>query len=46
MLHDHDGMSLVKQGIEGFQQRLDVVEMQAGGRLIKDEQRRLLLLLS
>src|SRR5690606_33839707 len=35
--HDH-GMSLVDELVKGFEQFFDVVEMQAGGGFVKDEQ--------
>ena len=46
MLDDDDRMSFLDQGVEGFQQSLDVMEMQTGRRLVKDEKRRFLLLLA
>ena len=36
---DDDGVTLVDQFIEGPKQSLDVVEVQARGGLIEDEQR-------
>ena len=37
MLDDNDGMAAAYQCIKGFQQFADVVEVQAGGRLVEDE---------
>ena len=37
MLDDNDGMAAAYQCIKGFQQLADVVEVQAGGRLVEDE---------
>ena len=37
MLDDDNGVSAADQGIEGFQQLLDVVEMQTGSRLVEYE---------
>ena len=36
MLDDNDGMAAAYQCIKGFQQFADVVEVQAGGRLIQN----------
>src|SRR5882672_5575427 len=39
VLDDHDGVALRYQFVQHFQQFLDVVEMQAGGRLVQDVER-------
>src|SRR6195256_4895696 len=39
VLDDHDGVALRYQLVQHFQQFLDVVEMQAGGRLVQDVER-------
>ena len=39
-------MTTADERVEGLQQTLDIVEVKAGGRLVEDEQRRLLLLLA
>ena len=46
MLDDNNRMPFIDQGIESLQQSLDVMEMQAGRRLVKDEERRFLFLLA
>ena len=45
-LDDEDGMSAFDECFEGMQQPFDVVEMQASGRLVEDEEGGLLFLLS
>ena len=39
-------MASFYQGIEGMEQTLDVVEVKARGRLVEDEERRLLFFLT
>ena len=39
-------MTFIDQGIESLQQRLDIMKMQTGRRLVKDEKRRFLFLLA
>ena len=39
MLDDNDGVSLGDEAVKCLQQRLDVVEVQAGGGLVEDEHR-------
>ena len=46
MLDDEDGVAPFDEGIEGLEQPLDVMEVQTRRRLVEDEQRGLLLLLS
>ena len=46
MLDDEDAVSALDEGIEGCQQPLDVVEVEAGGGLVEDEEGGVLLLLS
>ena len=43
---DKYAVPTVDEGIEGMQQPLDVVEVQACRRFVEDEERRILLLLS
>jgi hypothetical protein len=46
MLDDEDGVSSCYQGVEGFQQFVDVVEVKTRCRLVEDEECGLLTLLS
>ena len=46
VLDDHQGVTSFYQGIEGMEQTLDVVEVEARGRLVEDEERGLLFLLA
>ncbi len=38
VLNDEDGVSSSDEGVEGIQQFVDVVEVESGGWLVKDEQ--------
>ena len=40
MLDDDDGMSTFDEGIESTEQTTDIMEMESGGRLIKDKEGR------
>ena len=46
MLDDEDGVASFNECIEGIEESFDVVEMQTSGRLIEDEEGRLLFLLA
>ncbi len=46
VLDDENGMAALDEGVEGLQQALDVMKMEAGGGLVEDEERGFLLLLS
>lgn len=46
MLNHYQRMTPFYQGIEGMEQALDVVEVKTRGRLVEDEERRLLFLLT
>ncbi len=42
VLDDQNAVAFVNQRVEGLQELFDVVEMQAGGRLVEDEEKPLL----
>lgn len=44
VLDDDDAVSAADEGVEGFEQLADVVEVEAGGGLVEDEERRVGLL--
>lgn len=46
VLYHYQRMAPFYQGIEGMEQALDVVEVKTRGRLVEDEERRLLFLLT
>ena len=46
MLDDYDGVSAFYQRVESVQQAADIVKVQSRGRLVKDEEGRLLSFLS
>ena len=46
MFDNDNRMTFIDQGIESLQQRLDIMKMQTGRRLVKDEKRRFLFLLA
>lgn len=46
VLNHYQRMAPFYQGIEGMEQALDVVEVKTRGRLVEDEERRLLFLLT
>src|SRR4051794_33385338 len=39
VLDDHDRIALVAQAMDHFQEQIDVMEMQAGGRFVEDIER-------
>jgi hypothetical protein len=39
VLDDHDGVAVVAQAVQHLEQHLDVLEVQAGGRLVEDVER-------
>ena len=46
VLDDQDGMATFDESVERLQQTVDIMEVQTRGRLVEDEERGFLLLLS